>query len=191
MFTSEERCEYLTHYSKILKFIVSSYSRERIEFVKFRDYTLLDKLTGLLLGIHSVSQVCVGCVGVVLDSILPLQESGSDLLDIQSDCISILWALSCDSSYFTVTFQPANTVTNLTQLLRNEISNLDSVLVDSYTYRGTAHVISNIAVSDAIKMEIAGTVEARKPGHTQTGAPPKPGRSPNHHLTYTLVFFHV
>ena len=34
-------------------------------------------------------------------------------------------------------------------------------------------------------------VEARKPGHTQTGAPPKPGRSPNHHLTYTLVFFHV
>ena len=36
-----------------------------------------------------------------------------------------------------------------------------------------------------------GTVEAHKPGHTQTGAPPKPGRSPNHHLTYTLVFFHV
>ena len=32
----------------------------------------------------------------------------------------------------------------------------------------------------------AKTVEARKPGHTQTGAPPKPGRSPNHHLTYTL-----
>ena len=99
----------------------------------------------------------LSCVSDVNHYIPCNQESRSDLFDIQSDCISILWGVSCDSAYFTDTFQPATTVTNLTQLLRNEISKLDSVLIDSYTYRGAAHIISNIAVSDVIKMEIAGT----------------------------------
>ena len=60
MFLSEERCEYLTQYSRVLKSIVIGYEKADLEFNQLKDKALVDKMTGVIIGKYFTIQVIHG-----------------------------------------------------------------------------------------------------------------------------------